>query len=418
MKMKRFTTIFFLSTIMIFMCLVPFSIARRAVDKLTEHDGGVNIDWEKLYPFEESRDIVQEVKTSLIQYIKEKVENYTSHKLAGSHAIIGAAKSYEEFIGWNMAAAQDYNPVIKLSDGYLAGLVVSKDITENANAVKELSDFCRSLGIDYLYVNYPAKICVSQDKDISGMLDFSNQNADNLLYMLRESGVRAYDLREILHNEGMNHHEAFFRTDHHWRPETGLWAARHILEILRDIYGWNVKPEILNPDSFEYKVYPEWFLGSQGTKLTLARTKPDDFTMIYPKFSTHLRFEILSRGIDVSGDFSIFYEMSLVERKDYSLNTYAAYKYADQPLDKIHNLLNHNGKKLLIIHDSMSNCVIPFIALDIENIDEIDLRHFTGSVRNYITSTRPDAVITAYHSGVPGRTLADNYPNNKLYDFR
>jgi len=230
---------------------------------------------------------------------------------------------------------------------------------------------------------------------------------------------RYYDFRKILHAEGMKHHEAFFRTDHHWKPETGLWAAKHILEFLRDDYGWRVEPEILNPDRFEHKVYPEWFLGSQGKKLSLLRVKPDDFTMLYPKFRTFIHYEAPHEGVNISGDFSVTYYMKSVERKDYyGLSPYGAYKYGDQPLDMIHNLLNHDGKKILVIHDSMFNCVIPLIALGVEEVHGMDLRHFTGSLRSYIKATKPDMVITAYYTNSVGRSSKSMRPNNRMYDFR
>lgn len=419
MRAKRFTAIFFVGVLAVFVCLVFTGVSMKAAEKLTTASSSVNIDWEKLYPFEESAGHALKPKMSKLSYVKEKTEKYTSTGMAGGTRIVEAARTYEELIGWNMAAVNDYNPVIKLHDGHLSDLAASRDVSENAEAVKELDSFCRELGIEYIYINLPKKICAYDDKEISGVLDYSNQNADRLLDAIGRAGVKHYDLRKKLHTEGMNHHEAFFRTDHHWKPETGLWASKHILQILRDDFGWDVDPEILNPDKFEHKIYPDWFLGSYGKKLTLARTKADDFTMIYPKFRTLIRFELPAGGIDTSGDVSVTYNMQCVERMDYyGLNTYAAYKYADQPLSKIHNLLKHDSKKILFIHESMFNCVIPFVALGIENTDEIDLRHFSGSLRSYIKSSKPDIVISAYHSGVPGRTRAVKYPNNKLYDFR
>ena len=419
MKAKRFTAIFFLGVLAVFMCLVFAAISIKAAEMLNISSEAINIDWEKLYPFNESSDHSIQQEMSKFAYLKDKIEKSTTTRIAGSFKIIEAAKTYEELIGWNMAAVNDYNPVVRLDDGFLVSLLPSKDISENAQAVAELDNFCRTLGIKYMYINAPIKICSSDDKDISGILDYSNQNTDRFLDAIGKAGVKYYDFRKILHADGMNHHEAFFKTDHHWKPETGLWAARHILEFLRDDYGWDVDPEILNPDKFEYKVYPEWFLGSYGKKITLARTKPDDFTIIYPKFHTHLRFEVPSLGIDTSGDFSVTYNISLAERRDYyGLNTYAAYKYADLSLGKIHNLLSHDGRKILFVHGSIFNCVIPFTALGIEYTEEIDLRHFTGSLKSYIKTSRPDIVITAYNSTTIGFTKAAKYPNNKFYDFR
>ena len=66
---------------------------------------------------------------------------------------------------------------------------------------------------------------------------------------------------------------------------------------------------------------------------------------------------------------------------------------------------------MLFIHASLSNCVVPFVALGIEYTDEIDLRHFTGSVETFIRTEKPDIVIVAYNSEVPGT-------DDRLYDFR
>ena len=211
----------------------------------------IKIDWEKLYPFEiEGTERKETIFERAYNYVKKKIEEYSSKKLIGYYSIIESAKGYEEAVGWNMASVSDYNAVVKLNDGYLTTYTESRDITENATSTIELAEFCRERGIDFFYANLPTKVCISEDKDISGVLDFANQNADRFLAMLDDAGVKYYDFRKILHEDGMNHHEAFYVTDHHWKAETGLWAARHILKFLRDDYGWNVNPDVLNPDNF------------------------------------------------------------------------------------------------------------------------------------------------------------------------
>ena len=306
-----------------------------------------------------------------------------------------------------------YNPVVKLKDGYLTSFTPSRDVTQDALSTLELADFCESLDIKFLYINLPNKICVSEDKDISGFLDFSNQNADKFLNLLKNLGVKCYDMRKILHDQGMNHHEAFFRTDHHWKPETGLWAAREILKFLHNDYNWPVNPEILNPENFDKVIYRDWFLGSEGKKLTLEQTKPDDISLLYPKFENRLNYEIPQSEINISGDFSIIYDMSRIQSRDYyNLNPYATYDYANKALKKFTNLLTGYDKKLLFIHDSFANSVIPFLALEVKNIDEIDLGQFTGSVKTFIKSERPDIVIVTYYAAQLG------YSNNRLFDFR
>ena len=419
MRAKRFTAVFFLSMLAWFMCMVFAGMAMRAAEKVTAASNEVNevnIDWEKLYPFEESADYRPEPKESMFAYIKEKLEQYTSEKIAGRFTIIKAAKTYEEFICWNMASIQGYNPVIKLHDGYLSNLVESRDISENAQAVKELDNFCRELSIECSYINLPTKICPSEDQDISGIIDYANQNTDRFLEAIGRSGVKYYDLRRILHEDGMNHHEAFFRTDHHWKPETGLWAAKHILEFLRDDYGWKVDPEILNPDKFERKVYPEWFLGSHGKKVTHIRTKPDDITLLTPKYPTFLHIEIPNKKVNLSGDFSVTYDMNKIKKRDYyNLSSFGAYNHGRNPLCIIENLIAGNNRKFMLIYDSFSDAVIPFLALGISKVYAVDLRSFTGSLKTCIKTFKPDALAVIYYSEFPGTT---SIYDKQLYDFR
>ena len=182
--------------------------------------------------------------------------------------------------------------------------------------------------------------------------------------------------------------------------------------------GMKIDIELLDDDIFDYVKYPEWFLGSWGKRFTLSRIKPDDFIMIYPKYTTMLNYEIPDKGIKTSGDFEITYDMTnLTDKNYYDKNPYAAYDYADRPLIRLHNIQNRNGKKLLILHDSFGNCVIPFLSLGIEYIDAIDLRHFTGSLKTYIKQNKPEIVIVMYNTAYTG--LKDNDTERKrVYIFR
>ncbi|MBQ7221831.1 MAG: hypothetical protein IJS28_12745 [Synergistaceae bacterium] len=408
MKPERLTAMFFLSVTIIFMLLVPVGLIGRVEEKretTQARNSEASINWQKLYPFPEgTAKESRNVSAVTYQYIKNKVEDFTSGEyLVGGMKAVEAAKKYEEIIGWNIASPYEYNGIMRLSDGCLTWIERSKNVSPTVAVVSEFADYCKSKGLDFLYVLVPSKICVSEDKDIAGVLDFSNQNADKFLELLDEKGVRAYDLRKLLHEDGMNHHEAFFRTDHHWKPESGLWASRYILQFMRDDLGWNVKPEMLAPDNFDYVIYPEWFLGSQGKKFMLSRIKPDDFTMIYPKYDTNIRFEIPTMNIDYVGDFKVTYNMSSVVSKDYyNLSPYHAYSHGEPPVIKITNFKADNNKSVLLIRDSYSDVVIPFVAMGVKHIEAIDLRGMTGSIKRYIEANHPDLVVIMYPTGVIG----------------
>lgn len=414
MKMKKVTAVFFLAVVMGFMCLSFVSYGMKKTRDLSaknETTKEIVIDWAKLYPFSEEGAFRERagnnISKSLYDFVQEKCEEYTSKKLLGFHNMLKVERKYESLIGWNIALITDYNGVVKLSDDYFTTFAVRRNVKENAEAVVDFARYCEGNGMGFFYGNFPVKVCKYEDADVSGELDFANQNADEFLELLGRNEVKYYDFRKLLHNDGMNHHESFFRTDHHWKPETGLWAAKHILQILKDDYGWDTDPEILAPDKFKYVIYPEWFLGSQGKKVTLSRAKPEDFTLIYPDYETKIICEIPCLELNISGDFNITYGMEDITRKDYyEKDPFHAYNHGRRDFVRLTNGCAKNNKKLLLIDDSFCNAVTPFLALGIRQVEAIDLRQFTGSIKSFIDQHKPDLVAVLY-SGAPGGIFCD-----------
>lgn len=79
-------------------------------------------------------------------------------------------------------------------------------------------------------------------------------------------------------------------------------------------------------------------------------------------------------------------------------------------------MLPNNGK-ILLIHDSFGDCVISFLALGVKYGEALDLRHFTGSVQEYIKQTEPDVVLVLYIPNVIPESI-DWTTHGDLFDFR
>lgn len=387
-----------------------------------------SINWSEAYPFEHADDIEEkEVEdnsfvtkyTSVVSSVEKSIERYTQDNLVGYKFLTGLANKYENMVGWNFTSYNEYNGIYKLSDGYWTALKEEKDISDHVTALVSLNEFCEENGQEFLYIQAPYKISKYEDEGISGVVDFSNQNADDLLKGLEDAEVDTLDLRTIIYDEGLSHHELFYRTDHHWKGETGLWAAEKISEFLNSDYGYNIDTELLNDENFYSVEYPEYFLGSLGKKVTLAQTSPDDFALLYPKYDTELHYLIPSINIDKTGDFSITYNMEAVDGIDYyNKDPYHAYNYGDRAIIQIENLKEiEEDKKILIVHDSFSDCVISFLALGTKNVEAIDLRYFTGSLESYIKESNPDMVIVMYNAGEVSYDI-DLTTHTNLFDFR
>ena len=390
----------------------------------------VKIDWAALYPFKnegenqanksggtaKQRTGVTEKYRKAVNSIEEKVETYVTDYLIWYRKIVELANKYEDLIQWDYASYAEYNGTVKLPDGHLISYIEQRDTGKAAANMISFAGSLQREGIKFIYMQAPYKISKIQDKTISGTVDFSNQNADSLIEQLRQANVDVYDFRNIISAENLNHHSLFYKTDHHWLAETGFKAARRILEYLNQKYGYNTDTAALKSSGFKSVVYPKWFLGSQGKKVTLAVTTPDDFSLIYPAYNTKIHFSIPDAKIDLEGDFSIVYDMRQVEKIDYyGKNPYGAYMYGNNALTSFENHLSKNDLRLLFIHDSFGDCVIPFVSLGVKHIDVLDLREFTGSVQTFIEKNRPDAVIVFYN---PSSIKSDGDAHKYTFDFR
>lgn len=403
----------------------------RAQPGQDEHTYGdtddYSYDWAAEYPFPEAAEAAAPAGNRLsrlvgryvgiVESLKTRIDNYTQDFLVGYRAITGTAGKLEALLGWNFASFNEYNGLYRMEDGYWTALLPKLDCSESIASLASFSGFLEGEGVQLLYVQAPFKVC-KEDTDISGVLDFANQNADDLLKGLDAAGVNTLDLREMLHEEGLSHHEAFFITDHHWTGETGLWAAGQIGAHLNESFGFAVDLEALDPDNFRKEVFEDYFLGSQGRKLTLSLASPEDISLLYPEYETDIRFRIPSIGIDLRGDFSVTYNREAVQGEDvYERDPYHAYSYGDRALIRYENFNAPEGKKVLLLHDSFSDVVQSFLALGMGELEAMDVRYFTGSLETYVRETKPDLVIVMYNAGeISGKINWDSYGD--LFDFR
>lgn len=401
--------------------------AGKLFDESEEEQEPIAIDWQELYPFEEddlkAHPVVNEKKETAMNQLRDsvfdmesRIEVYTGELLIGYMQSVEWMNQIEKAMGWDIASYAEYNGVIELEDGHLTACYGKTDTAENVESTAQLYDYCTEQGIDFLYVQAPSKISRRQDAGVSNSLDFSNQNADELLAGLARGNIPFLDLREEIEKTGVEHHSLFYNTDHHWKIETGLLAADKLAEHLNEQNGFTIDRSLLEKENFEFRLYRDWYLGSYGKKVTLTRTSPDDFTEVYPKYTTKFTYEMPTLGMKEEGDFSVLYDRAQVEEKDYYNNDpYLAYLYGGGPVIRIHNE-QIKGKKILFIKDSFAIPVIPFIATGVENVDVLDVREFDGSAKAFIKESQPDMVVVFYSTASVRKI---DWPSHlSAFDFR
>jgi hypothetical protein len=385
-------------------------------DDLLQTDTG-KIDWAGLYPFK-GNDAGNNGggignPGNKIADVKRRLEKYTKDLLINHINFIEMAVRYEKIAGWNILNAD----IFDLGDGYLTEVVKEMvvpprypyGVNPPAAALYDFYDFLKSLDIDFLYVQSPHKI--RRNDTVIGTLDFSAENTDDLLHALSLGQIPYIDMRKNIEEENLDRRSLFYKTDHHWKTEAGLWAAKIIAGYLNEYKGFAIDLTVFDPERYQYDIFRNWHLGILGKKVTLVQARADDFTFIYPKFDTDLSLKIPDKRVDARGDFDIFIEHAMLDTRNYYLlDAYGAYLYGNRPLIHIRNNKLSGGKKVLLLKDSFANVVAPFLSMGLENLDVVDARLFDGSIKTYIEKNRPDMVIVLYNQAA--------IVNDELFDLR
>ena len=153
----------------------------------------------------------------------------------------------------------------------------------------------------------------------------------------------------------------FSRTDHHWFPLGGYYAAQ----------AFSVEAGVPFPSLSEYeKVTRGGFVGSMYmyTESSLLYCDPEEFDLYIPPNNSSLKTTYYN------GYFGNGYEGELITSPDASAY-YCSFLGADNIIAKIETGID-NGRKLVIFKESYGNAIVPFLTSSFETIYVCDLRYF------------------------------------------
>lgn len=424
-KEKVITSICLSLLFLILFGIIPHKIYKA---KHTEVSDIVETNWEKAYPFVNKDNIIQEQKSNnifktylaYIQETKNKIEKTFDENVICKTNFIELNGAISKIINQKYFKGRD--KIVNIKDDYLVYIEEKRDTTDIANNLIDFSKYLSKNNIDLLYVQAPDKINKFDKKQsLNGYKNYSNENTDNFIDTVKRANVNVLDLRNEINKQYANeeYNELFYKTDHHWLPTTGIWATKIISNYLNTHYEFNINSKIYEIDNYNKEKYENFMLGSIGKKVTLGYAKPEEFEICYPKFKTNFHVNVPSINIEKSGEFynTLIYQKYLKEQSHYDTARYWAYGYGDKDIISIDNLNITKGKKILMIKDSFADTVYPYLSIETNKLDIIDLRHFNGSIQTYINENTPDIVIIMYNpsSLVNEENLANTHTNT--FDF-
>lgn len=160
----------------------------------------------------------------------------------------------------------------------------------------------------------------------------------------------------------------YYFTDSHWKQEKIVDVAGYIAKSM----GTQI------PDEYEELSLKRQFKGVYAGQSAL-KCKPDTIT--------YLTNDIIE-NFKVTGANAV-YDFKKADGKD----AYEFYLSGNQPLVKINNPKNTNGKKLIVFRDSFASSLMPLLAQGYSEVTMVDLRYMNSALlEQFIDFTDADVL--------------------------
>lgn len=333
-------------------------------------------------------------------------ESAANQDLDRSHTFIELYGGIQRLTGRRILVdmADPEYTVVRLEDGTLAfqNLTVEPvEQADNADSVAALKEFVENTyNLPFLYVQAPQKVVPEELP--AGMRNYGNENADQLLAELEQRGVDTFDLRPgISAAQAATDQSFYFCTDHHWTPLAGFTAYQLLSGELNNRYDYTADARFTAPAQYDITTYEDWFLGSQGKRVGTQYAGLDSIDLWSPMFDTNFTYSAFGFFEDRNGTFdqTLLFPERLEPKDYYSGNPYTLYSGGDYPLGRMINHNNPDGPRVLLIRDSFSCAMAPFLALQCGELMTMDMRYFKDDLAGYIDWLRPDLVMVMYSTG-------------------
>lgn len=316
--------------------------------------------------------------------------------------------AFKYHIGMKMPIIGD--SVFLLPNGKIAQTASSSKsffTQDKMNKFLKYKKLCDEFGVNFFVVFRPRENGFHHDysEPYRGLILDCYQKADSRSAQLEKSGVKTFKLynamrKEIPEDKWLNY---WYMTDHHWNVDGALAGGKLIADYMNRNCGTSYDLAYFDPKIYTRKRYKNLFIGSMGkkTSLSYANGKKDDVDILLPQFSTDFTLTIPRLNLLKRGDFSCFINYSAINYDAYHAYPYGIFLFRDKPFIRIINNKIPTGKKIIVIKDSYSNAMIPYLALQTEEIIMIDPRHYPEKdIWDTIKKEKPDILFIMFGDGI------------------
>ena len=291
-----------------------------------------------------------------------------------------AAKAYAE----KLVGKQENNGVYFCADSTLISRFDAPDEKRVANNAKYVAQFAEKAGVPVTFGLIPTQAYVWADKlpqgapnydqrtvyaDVAGALPDTITLVDSLWTALPDHK-----------DEGI-----FYRTDHHWTSLGAYYGYTAVMEAL------GLGDEVLPLSTYQKTTVSDEFYGTVFSSSGVRWVEPDEMDVYVPEEG----ITVTSRTYDASGKITEeprqLYDESFLAKKD----KYSMFLGGQQALGVVETG-NTDKPRLLIIRDSYSDSLVPFLTPHFSEIHLIDPRYYKLSTSQYIADNGIDQALVLY----------------------
>ena len=218
----------------------------------------------------------------------------------------------------------------------------------------------------------------------------SQLEAINEAYSKLDSTVVAVDVYTPLNNH--RHENIYLRTDHHWAPRGGYYAAKALAEAAGLPFN-----DLSHYDEHVITGY----VGSmyRYSKDISVKRSPEDFYFHKPRDvehnTTYINYTI-DQSYNVTGESAPMSGNYFYTFKNGSGNAYCTFMGGDSKITQVRTSTK-NGRRLAIVKDSFGNVIPGYLFYSFEEIHVIDLRYFTRNIVKYVKENKITDFVLAHN---------------------
>lgn len=286
--------------------------------------------------------------------------------------------AYTALAEGNNGASGVYN----CKNGYLINKPVSTDNNLDKN-VGAVVDFAKKIDAPTTVMLVPSTGYIADDV-LPTFHDKYNDDEDisRISSTLSKDKIGFVDLRERFKSEYKNGSQLYYKTDHHWTTKGAYTGYQELCKAL------GITP--IDDSTLKKDSYPD-FYGTTYSSSGFWLTPPDNIEIwSNPKNSDKNISVKITEGANVKTSGSMYFTDHLKED-----DKYPVFIDGNHALTEITNTNAKNGT-ILLIKDSFSHSLAPFLAENYSKVVLVDLRYYKESVSQLVSTYNPEQVVVLY----------------------